>query len=877
MLNSIKSQVLFLLFCVFTLLGIQAFYSYNSKAILNESLQISEEALNDVRVVLELERDVVDLQRNVLIFRDSGSQSAVSRFNNLVGSINEKITFLRDSDWFAQQLENISMLLRMERHINDYKENFESVIASQVRISDILDNQLLNDIATLNNDFFASAILSSSNSARGGLSLASAERQIISYILSPDAEVAEEFKRDMARLKVLVTKSTDIELRNRILLDIDKLSKDFLLLTQLTNANLYLINVVMAGSANEFLYLTGELTEQASRANAISIQLAIQQGETAKRNNDLISIIVLSLILLLAILLITRVILPITALTDVFRRIAAGNSDVKTPALARKDEVGDLAKAADVFKQTSLQTKELLDEAQTLNTQLEVARNVAEQATASKSIFLANMSHEIRTPLNGIVGLVDLARKEMLNEKVDGYLQKVTFSSQILMSVINDILDFSKIEAGKLDIETTSFSLHSLFENVLAIVAIRAQEKNLQVRFYVDPTLPSQCVGDPLRITQILLNICNNAVKFTARGSINIKITYQKNDAGNELTLFSLIQDTGIGMSEKQLENVFQPFTQADGSTNRKYGGTGLGLAIVKQLTELMGGHIYASSEPDVGSSFNVSFKVRAFKGQSGLFDNLSLTDHKIFLYQENQVVPSDYCVNSFIKASEFDLNALPVDCSDEKPDAVVIGMDSLENAESYLRRLKPFQDNNVPIGIVLTKPAHSQLLRMTNELQAVVLNHPFTPRQWQEFVCTLNNVPVPLTEAELKDNDAPLQGHILLVEDNAINQLVTGEMLESFGLTYDVAEDGEQAINKVANAPIYDLILMDVQMPVMDGYLATQELRAMGFKQLPIVGLSANAMREDEKKAKDAGMDNYVTKPIKRDTLNSTLCQYLT
>ena len=876
MLNSIKSQVFFLFVCLFTLLGIQAYYSVSSKTILHQSLQVSEDALNDVRVVLELERDVVDLQRNVLIFRDSASQSAINRFNNLVSSINQKIALLRSSEWFAMQVENINMLLRMESHINDYKDNFESVIAAQTRISDILDEQLLADIANLNNEFFTSSILASSDSMSGGLSLVNAEKLIISYILSPDAEVAEEFKRNITQLKTLVADSTDLQLKTKVLAHINKLSKDFLLLTQLTNANLYLTNVVMAGSANEFLYLTGELTQQASNSNTQSIKLAIQQGEIAKRSNNIISMFVLSIVLILAILLTTRVILPITALTDVFRRIAAGNSDVKTPALTRKDEIGELATAADVFKQTSLQTKELLVEAQTLNTDLEDARNQAEHATASKSIFLANMSHEIRTPLNGIVGLVDLARKEMLSEKVDSYLQKVTFSSQILMSVINDILDFSKIEAGKLDIETTSFSLHSLFENVLAIVAIRAQEKNLQVRFYVDPTIPPQCVGDPLRITQILLNLCNNAVKFTDRGSVKINIKYVLNESGNEALITALVEDTGIGMTDTQLQNVFQPFTQADDSTNRKYGGTGLGLAIVKQLTELMGGHIYASSTPNVGSSFSASFKVKAFKGQNGLFDSISLQDHTIFVYQDKNVIPPDYFQNNFIKATELKLNQLPDESIKNSPDAVIIGLDAFSDIDEELDKLKVFQSKNIPIGIVSIMHANSQLTRKISKLQAVLISHPFTPRQWQEFVCTLNNVPIPLSEEESRQSDASLHGHVLLVEDNAINQLVTGEMLESFGLTYDVAEDGEQALNKVANAPIYDLVLMDVQMPVMDGYIATQELRAMGFEQLPIVGLSANAMREDEKKAKQVGMNGYVTKPIKRDKLKRTLYQYL-
>ena len=826
-------------------------------------------------MVLELERNVVDLQRNVLIFRDSGSQSAVSRFNILASRIGEKITLLQDSQWFSQNPENTTVLQRMQNHINDYEENFNSVIEAKARSLDVLNNQLLAEINRINAALTAGSS-STTRTAFFSLYMARAEKQVINYILSPDAEISEAFSLNIDLAESEISALTSPSESASQLQSLNKLRQSFLLLTQLTNGNLYLVNVVMAGTANEFLYISGQLANQVNAANTLSIQLSMAESETAKQNNDLISIVVLSLILMLALLLSFRVILPIIALTKVFRLLATGSSDVLTPGLSRRDEIGELAKAADIFKQTNTQTKILLDEAQTLNTELDASRLHAEQATAAKSIFLANMSHEIRTPLNGIVGLVDLARREMLSEKVDTYLQKVTYSSQILMSVINDILDFSKIEAGKLDIETTSFSLHSLFDNILSIVAMRAQEKNLQVRFYVDPTIPPQCVGDPSRISQILLNLCSNAVKFTNRGSVNVKITYELNDVGNELLLTALVEDTGIGMTEDQLQNVFQPFTQADDATNRKFGGTGLGLAIVKQLTELMGGHINVSSLPDVGSSFSVSLKLRAFQGQNGLFNTLSLQEHPIDVYQQEGVIPIDYLVNNFIQAQIYPLDQLSETPSEQQPQSIIIGLHRLSDIDIHIETLQAMKARNLRIGIVCSVLPSSQFTRLTDDLEAVVLTHPFTPRQWQEFVCVLNNVPAPLFDESLKQSDQNISGHVLLVEDNAINQLVTGEMLESFGLTYDIAEDGEQAINKVANAPIYDLVLMDVQMPVMDGYLATQGLRTMGFSELPIIGLSANAMREDEKNAVRAGMDSYVTKPIKRDVLKSTLNQYL-
>lgn len=877
MFSSIKSQVLLILVCIFLLLGAQTFYSQSSKAILNDGLKVSEQALVDVSLVLELSRDVIDLQRNVLIFRDSASLSAVSRFNNLATRINQNIRLLQNSDWFTKDLDNNSMLQRMQRHIRDYEVNFELVIESQTENLEVLNGKLLVDIQNIDQELNDNVRLKNFEYAQVILRIARAEMQAIKYILSPDSESAQNFNLNINEAIKNIEEISGKDSNPDLLESIQQLKRDFFILTQLINNNLYLVNVVMAGSANEFLYISNELAQQVRAANNLSIQESIRNGDITTKSNGLIAFVVLSLILVLALLMAFRVILPITALTKVFREIAAGNSNVKTPALARSDEVGQLAKAADIFKQNNMQTKTLLEDAQSMNTELEVARLQAEQATASKSIFLANMSHEIRTPLNGIVGLVDLARKESLNDKVDSYLEKVTFSSQILMSVINDILDFSKIEAGKLDIEMTSFSLHSLFDNILSIVAMRAQEKNLQVRFYVDPSIPPQCVGDPTRISQVLLNLCNNAVKFTNRGSIDIQITHKLNTAGNEIVLTATIEDTGIGMTDKQLQSVFQPFMQADDATNRKFGGTGLGLAIVKQLTELMGGHIYASSTPDVGSTFSVSFKLRAFKGQVGLFDSLSLSDHLIHVYQQDNVIPLEYLSNHFMEAQVHTLESIPESIPETPQSAIIIGLHRLSDIDIQLSKLQILHEQNIPIGIVTSVMTNSQFTRTTNFLDALLLTHPFTPRQWQDFVCVLNNVPSPLADEEELKTDTDIHGHILLVEDNAINQIVTGEMLESFGLTFDIAEDGEQAINKVANAPIYDLVLMDVQMPIMDGYLATRGLRDMGFKDLPVIGLSANAMREDGKNARTAGMNNYLTKPIKRDMLKSVLDEYLT
>jgi signal transduction histidine kinase len=384
----------------------------------------------------------------------------------------------------------------------------------------------------------------------------------------------------------------------------------------------------MAGSANEFLYLSGELAKKVTTDSEIATQRTYTLAESTQRNGELFSLVAILLALSAALFAMFRILGPIRSITQVFNKLAQGVQISNIPGSSRKDEIGKLAKAALVFSDKNRETEKLLDEARTMNSQLESlnkaiteAKIKAEQATASKSMFLANMSHEIRTPMNGIIGLIELAQQQELSTTVKGYLDKAAYSGQILLSVINDILDFSKIEAGKLKIEEVSFSLHSLFDNLIAVIALRAKEKNLSVHFTVNPKIPPQVIGDPLRIAQIIMNIGNNAVKFTEQGRIDIEFDGSLNEKGNVLNLTMRITDSGIGMSAAQLDRIFKPFTQADGSTNRKYGGTGLGLAIVSQLTELMNGRLDATSTMGKGSTFEVELPLKAFKNQPGVLE----------------------------------------------------------------------------------------------------------------------------------------------------------------------------------------------------------------------------------------------------------------
>lgn len=525
---------------------------------------------------------------------------------------------------------------------------------------------------------------------------------------------------------------------------------------------------------------------------------------------------------------------------------------------------------------------------------LEAARQVAEDATRAKSDFLANMSHEIRTPLNAIIGFAHLALQTKLDSRQHDYIHKIQNGSKALLGVINDILDFSKIEAGKLNMEAIEFFLEDVLETVTNIVGIKAQEKGLELIYNIDPNIPCTLIGDPIRLGQILLNLTNNAVKFTKQGEIILGCALREEDAdGVRLEFF--VQDTGIGLTQAQQDKLFQAFSQADATTTRKYGGTGLGLFISKSLVEMMRGQIRVESEYGQGTTFLFTVCLKRVGSQT-ITSRLTLAGKqkkKVLVVDDNANARTvlEKMLNAMAfevtqaDSAETGLAALQTARKQGAPfdlvfmDWLMPGMDGLQASE----KIKTALEEKIPSVIMVSAYAREELMQKADLLGLDgCLSKPVSPSLLSDAIMTALGKKRPTRTVTPPKEQLPdvteIQGATLLVaEDNVVNQQVAKGILESNGFRVDLAENGVLALEAVQKKA-YDAVLMDINMPEMDGYTAGRKIRQLpGFKHLPVIAMTANAMTGDREKALAAGMNDHVAKPIDVKELLRALKKWVT
>ncbi len=765
--------------------------TFTQALLSNQSLSEFSQRFSDfkrvnehVNLVQDIDKGVSELQRYILIYHQTSGRSSISQLKLTHEQLLMKVEELLTSDDLPSE-EILVLIANLKSGIVNFEEKIESLQYQRALRDEVTGSKLGHQYAELDN--YLENLLQTHKAMETPFS--SDLWKLRFTVLNAESLSAQYFENhDYALLK------TSLESIESAIKVIPRLSESFITssvgnpkndLEELLNTlktvmhqsvqadrnYMFLVNVVMAGESSELSALAERLKlEFMKQHHNVSLETE-RRIINEKRQTLFISAAAFIVALLAAILVGRRIRTPLLAIAGTFDRLIKGQTVNKIPFSQRQDEIGYLAKAADIFRQNNIQTQSLLAQAelqgqelQSKTEDLELALINAREASEAKGQFLASMSHEIRTPMNGVIGMLNLLLKEPLSKKQKRCADLAQSSAKSLLTLINDILDFSKIEAGKLVIETVSFEPHGLLFDLAESFRHQIEDKGLSLDVSLDPNTKQIVKGDPGRIRQIIINLMGNALKFTEEGTITIKAELVESANSETLCLHCEVIDTGIGIPKKSFDKLFDSFTQADSSTTRHFGGTGLGLAIVRQLCKLMNGNVTVSSELGLGSCFEFSIELA-------------------------------------------------------QTDSLIQGKCESTGTQS-------------------------------------------------------------LVESSAIDSEKCYR--ILLVEDNAINQEVIKGALDDLNVQLDVAWNGQEALDILDShdGAAYELILMDCQMPVMDGYTATKTIRSrkekFRYQDIPIIAITANAMMGDKESCLEAGMNDFLTKPVDHELLEACLLKWL-